>query len=56
MESGRVPSYKAIAECILKNDLHLYGIGFMPHVSHWYRVVKKEKEDAESNQNNLTLF
>ena len=53
MDSGRVPSYKAIAECILKNDLHLYGLGFMPHVSHWYKVVKKEKSDYESDQMKL---
>lgn len=44
MESMRAPSYKAIAMCILNNDLHLYGLGFAPHVSHWYRAVKvKEK-------------
>jgi len=46
----RVPSYKAIALAILNNDLHLYSLGFSPHVSHWYRVVKTEKEKTNSNQ------
>jgi len=44
MESMRVPSYKAIAMCILNNDLPLYGLGFAPHVSHWYRTVKSMKK------------
>lgn len=49
MESMRAPSYKAIAMCILNNDLPLYGLGFAPHVSHWYRAVKqlKAKEDNQ---------
>lgn len=41
MESMRVPSYKAIALAVLDNDLSLYGLGFTPHVSHWYRTVKQ---------------
>jgi predicted phosphoadenosine phosphosulfate sulfurtransferase len=53
MKSMRVPSYKAIAMAILQNDLYLYSLGFQPHVSHWYRVVKKEKEKNESIQLNL---
>src|SRR5574343_634066 len=27
-KSGRAPSYKALAMAILKNDLHLYSLGF----------------------------
>lgn len=50
MKSMRVPSYKALAHCILQNDLMLYGVGFQPHVSHWYRVVKTEKAKSDSNQ------
>ena len=53
MKSMRAPSYKAIAECLLKNDLPLYGVGFAPHVSHWYKVVKTEKANEESNQMRL---
>ena len=51
-ESMRVPSYKAIAMCILNNDLSLYGIGFAPHVSHWYRTVKQLNK-KESDQMEL---
>jgi len=50
----RVPSYKAIAMAILNNDLPLYALGFQPHVSHWYHVVKNEKSDEESRQ--IRLF
>lgn len=52
MESMRAPSYKAIAMCILNNDLHLYGLGFAPHVSHWYRTVKQINKE-ETKQINL---
>ena len=27
-ESGRAPSWKAVAMCLLRNDLHLYRLGF----------------------------
>ena len=52
MESMRAPSYKAIAMCILNNDLPLYGLGFAPHVSHWYRTVKQLK-NKETQQMEL---
>lgn len=48
MDSGRVPSYKAIALAILNNDLYLYSLGFQPHISHWYKVLKKD--DSGSSQ------
>ena len=48
MNSMRVPSYKALAMCILNNDLHLYGVGFSPHISHWYRVVKQINQPKTS--------
>ena len=53
MKSMRVPSYKALALCILQNDLYLYGVGFQPHVSHWYRTLKTEKAKEESDQLSL---
>lgn len=53
MKSMRAPSYKAIAEAILKNDLALYSLGFQPHISHWYKVVKSEKSKEESKQGRL---
>lgn len=40
-DSLRVPSYRAIAECILRNDLKLYGLGFRPEVKPAYLAVKK---------------
>ncbi len=49
-KSMRAPSYRAIAEAILQNDLALYTLGFQPHISHWYRVVKSEKLKQESTQ------
>lgn len=53
MESMRVPSYKAIAMCILNNDLALYGLGFAPYVSHWYRTVKQLNKEKT---NQMELF
>jgi len=50
MKSMRVPSYKAVAMAILNNDLPLYALGFHPHVSHWYRVIKTEKAKEDSSQ------
>jgi predicted phosphoadenosine phosphosulfate sulfurtransferase len=37
-ESGRAPSYKSIAICILKNDMLLHGLGFSPKE---FRASKK---------------
>lgn len=53
-ESMRAPSWKAIAMCILNNDFYLYELGFAPHVSHWYKTVKKIKE--KENDNQIDLF
>ena len=53
MKSMRVPSYKAIALAILDNDLHLYQLGFQPHVSHWYKVIKNNKKN---NRAQLEMF
>jgi len=53
MKSMRVPSYKAVAMAILNNDLHLYALGFQPHISHWCRVLKDEKEKDCSPQSML---
>ena len=50
MKSMRVPSYKAIALAILDNDLHLYQLGFQPHVSHWYRAIKMNEKKDDSQQ------
>lgn len=49
-KSNRVPSYKAIAVCILKNDLMLTGLGFSGEYSQWSKVLKEEKAKKESKQ------
>lgn len=49
----RVPSYKAIAECLLKNDLGLYGLGFQPEIKECYTAIKKLKASGESKQGSL---
>jgi predicted phosphoadenosine phosphosulfate sulfurtransferase len=41
MKLGLAPSYKAIAICLLQNDLNLYGLGFSKKVSQWYSAYKK---------------
>ena len=51
-KSMRVPSYKAIAEAILKNDLLLYSLGFQPKIGAWYRAVKEANKN-ESPQMDL---
>jgi predicted phosphoadenosine phosphosulfate sulfurtransferase len=44
MDSGRVPSYKAIAIALLKNDGAMRSLGFCPNTSEWYRILKDEKQ------------
>jgi predicted phosphoadenosine phosphosulfate sulfurtransferase len=40
-DSGRVPSYKSIAMCLLKNDLKLLGIGYEAKTNdEMYRAIK----------------
>jgi predicted phosphoadenosine phosphosulfate sulfurtransferase len=47
--TGRFPSYKSIAICILKNDLSLLGIGFVPKQN-------KSLEDSLRVNNQYKLF
>ncbi len=53
MKSGRVPSYKAIALALLKNDHALQSLGFAGKLTDWYTVLKKEKQEKESKQMRL---
>jgi len=48
--SGRAPSYKAIAVAILKNDLHLKGLGFSVDESDLCRELRQIKKDRDSLQ------
>ena len=50
MNSGRVPSYRAIALCLLKNDLHLRGIGFGRNESKIVSFSIEEKAKKLSKQ------
>lgn len=54
MKSGRVPSYKAIALCLLKNDMQLRWIGFGRAESKTVETLIQIKKT--SNENQLSLF
>lgn len=41
MQRNLAPSYKAIAQAILSNDLHMESLGFAAPSSEWYSVLKK---------------
>lgn len=53
-KSGRVPSYKSIAKCILNNDLLLRGIGFSDEEGSLAKLLREEKKKESSKQ--LYLF
>ena len=50
----KVPSYKSIALCLLKNDLNLKDLGFSTKHSNWYNYYKKEEIIKRTGQ--LKLF
>ena len=52
--NDRVPSYKKIALCILKNDLNLKGLGYETKRSDWYDYYKRIELDKRKKQ--LKLF
>lgn len=55
MKYRLAPSYKAIAFAILKNDLHLTGLGFSAPKSEWYSHLKRvELQDRE--EGNLEFY
>jgi predicted phosphoadenosine phosphosulfate sulfurtransferase len=53
-KSLRVPSWKAIAIAILRNDHQLKTLGFSGTHTDWAEALKREKERIESDQ--LDLF
>jgi len=57
MDSGRVPSYKAIALAILKNDASMQSLGFSGEVSSWFYVLKDAHRvtDRDDRQMDLSL-
>lgn len=48
--TNRVPNYKAIAMCILKNDLKLRGIGFGETESRLVSDLYHAKKRLDSDQ------
>jgi predicted phosphoadenosine phosphosulfate sulfurtransferase len=49
-ESGRAPSYRAIAEAVLKNDLMLNSIGGEKKDSKWFFVLHEDSKLKKSGQ------
>lgn len=49
-KSGRVPSYKAIALCILRNDLKLRALGFGEQESALVTMLYRQKKEEEHPQ------
>lgn len=59
MQSGRAPSYKAIALAILRNDLQLYALGFStPSYERQLEIVDRARllTGAPSLDPQLDLF
>ena len=52
--SHRVPSYRALAIALLKNDLKLASLGFTGKHSKWADTLRSEKAKKETYQ--LDLF
>lgn len=41
MPKNLAPSYKAIAQCLLSNDMNMEGLGFSAPKSKWYGIFKR---------------
>ncbi len=52
--AGRAPSWKSIAMCLLKNDMHLRGIGFGRTDSSLVDDLYRKKREEENPQ--IRLF
>jgi predicted phosphoadenosine phosphosulfate sulfurtransferase len=50
--SGRVPSWRAVALCILRNDLRFRGLGFQDQAGRWGLAFMDEVRRDDSQ---LTL-
>ena len=53
MNSMRVPSYKAIAMCILKNDVLLLSCGFGRSSSKYEKLLMTKYKDENSKQQDM---
>ena len=52
----KVPSYKRIALCLLKNDMNLTGLGFSKSKSYYYDELKKQELEKKGLIKQLSLF
>jgi len=52
--SGRAPSWKAIAMCLLHNDFRLHKLGYTTNPGEWARAVIAESRATDDDQ--LELF
>lgn len=51
MSAHRAPSWKAIAHCLLKNDLQLLGLGYQPIPGERFNFLRTK--DIETDQMEL---
>ena len=49
-DSGRAPSYRALAECILKCDLNFHSVGFSCKFTPIAEQLKREVDNSNSPQ------
>jgi len=53
MRSGRAPSWRAIALCILRNDFHLEALGFTRDEGDLARWLRQDKQRRDLGQGDL---
>lgn len=51
MVEGLVPTWKAIAIALLRNDMHLTALGFSAPQSEWYGIIKRIEIENREEQN-----
>lgn len=53
---NKVPSYRKIATCILKNDYQLKGLGLTIQVSNYYHELKRIELKERNLDKQLKIF
>jgi predicted phosphoadenosine phosphosulfate sulfurtransferase len=51
--SGRVPSWKAVAFALLRNDLHLRALGFSVPEPPWFQELCPKQDENDPSQLNM---
>lgn len=49
-KNNLAPSWRAIAYCLLQNDLGLSQLGFSRPHSRWYDIIKKIEIEGRNNE------